>query len=103
MIVDPIRDGAASGWKVIDAATLDRDVDLRRGWRRCGEGEEGGKGEEGEPVERHRAAGGADARHGRSTVPDPGVDRRGNRLRRRVRARHVASSSGIDVRPARAS
>ena len=42
MIRDPIREGLASGWKVIDAATLDRDIELETDVVVIGSGAGGG-------------------------------------------------------------
>ncbi len=42
MIADPIKEGTASGWKVIDAAALDRDVDLEADVVVVGSGAGGG-------------------------------------------------------------
>ena len=42
MIADPIREGIASGWKVIDAATLDREATLETDVLVVGSGAGGG-------------------------------------------------------------
>ena len=42
MIRDPIKDGLASGWKVVDAAALDRDLEIEADVAIIGSGAGGG-------------------------------------------------------------